>query len=107
MTTLLADDESSILRLAAAILESDGHTVMCARDGAQALEISRRFRGHIDLLVSDVQMPNLNGIDLCRLIHNERPEITIVLTSGCIPHGYRIPEQAHFVSKPFTAGDLL
>jgi CheY-like chemotaxis protein len=46
-------------------IRPNSYPVLIANDGIEALDVSRRFKGHIDLLISDVMMPGMNGIDLC------------------------------------------
>src|ERR1700680_1342250 len=82
MTVLIADDDAQIRNLIKAIVTSDGYSTLIACDGQQALEASRNHPGSIHFLLSDVQMPRLNGPELCEQIRQERHEITCVLMSG-------------------------
>jgi two-component system cell cycle sensor histidine kinase/response regulator CckA len=59
---LVADDEELVRNLVAVIVRSDGHHVLIAIDGIEALAISRRYDGHIDLLISDIVMPGMNAL---------------------------------------------
>ena len=80
-TLLLVDDDPAILKLLADLL-ADDLCVVTADSGERALEQSRSFSGQIDLLLTDITMPNMNGIDLATQIAAQRPEIKVVLMSG-------------------------
>ncbi len=67
---LLADDEAHILRVMSMWLGRHGHDVLEARDGAAALELLDRQR--VDMIISDMNMPGLNGIELVKAVRNER-----------------------------------
>ena len=71
----MAEDDSIICKSVRVALEAAGMFVLTASDGRQALELSRQFPGTIHALVSDVVMPNLNGLGLCEQILRERPAI--------------------------------
>ena len=105
---LVADDDSQIRNLVAALLQEDGHHVLCAFDGLEGLEISRQYSGAIDLAIADVQMPNLNGIDLCVRLRVERPGIKAFVMSGA-DASEDAAERAElpFLPKPFGIMALL
>ena len=105
VTVLIADDDTQIRNLAQAILARDGYVTLIACDGQQALEASRDHPGPIHLLLSDVQMPRLNGLELCEQIRQERHEITCVLMSGNVPEA-SVAEEMPFIEKPFTPDAL-
>ena len=89
----------NIVRIA---LEAMGMFVLDASDGVQALELSRKFPGAIHALVSDIVMPNLDGLGLCNQIRLERPEIKLLLMSG-----NRGPVDGMlFLQKPFNLEQL-
>src|SRR5262249_22742527 len=87
------------------VLNLCGYTVLEARHGHEATQLSERHRGRIDLLISDVQMPQLGGPDLARLLQRNRPELKVLFISG---YGDgRLAAQSHsggepFLQKPFT-----
>lgn len=104
MVILCAEDDEKIRLLLLKLLQGDGFTVMIAGDGQSALEASRNHPGHIDLLLSDVGMPRMNGLELCKFIAAERPDTKVLMMSGDL--GWR--EQVSmfglpFLQKPFTA----
>ena len=62
---LVADDEVLIRNLVTLLMQQEGYLVLAAADGHEGLELSRKYPGKIDMLITDVQMPRLNGTDLC------------------------------------------
>ena len=105
MTVLIADDETLICKLAQAVLARYGYSTLIACDGQQALEASRNYLGSIQLVLSGVQMPGLNGPELCEQIRQERQGIICVLMSGNVS-GASMGEEMAFVEKPFTSDTL-
>jgi DNA-binding response OmpR family regulator len=105
MTMLIADDDAQIRNLIKAVLARDGYSLLIACDGQQALETSRNHPGSIHLLLSDVQMPRLNGAELCEQIRQERHEIICVLMSGDVSAA-SMTEEVPFIEKPFTPNAL-
>src|SRR5580658_3397899 len=79
---LVADDETIVCNVVRIGLEAAGFFVLTASDGEQALLLSRKFPGAIHGLVSDVKMPNLDGLALREQILRERPGIKVLLMSG-------------------------
>jgi DNA-binding response OmpR family regulator len=70
---LVADDEVMIRNLVTILLQQQGYIVLSASDGQEGLELSRKYPGPIDLVITDVEMPRLNGMDLCAHLLQERP----------------------------------
>jgi DNA-binding response OmpR family regulator len=79
---LVADDAALIRNLVTLLLQHEGYFVLSAADGHEGLELSRNYPGPIDLLITDVQMPRMNGADLCGHLLEERPGIKVLLMSG-------------------------
>lgn len=101
---LLVDDEEVIRNLVMHMLEEQGFVVHSASDGQEALELSRRHPGTIDLVITDVDMPRLKGTDLCPQLLKERPGIKVILMSGAAKSGIiNLP----FLPKPFDGEALL
>jgi CheY-like chemotaxis protein len=106
---LLAEDDRSVRKLVVSELTRRGFTVLDAEDGAAALEILKNEVDRIDVLVTDVVMPRMNGADLARAAERLRPGLKILFISG---H----PERAgagldpagitNLLMKPFTADTL-
>jgi two-component system, cell cycle sensor histidine kinase and response regulator CckA len=107
LVVLLADDELVVRSLAQSILTRAGYRVLNAIDGEHALEVSRGYAGRIDVLLTDVRMPKMDGVELSVHILKERPGIKVVFMSGkeseeLIVHGQKM----QFLRKPFLAKDL-
>ncbi len=81
-TVLIAEDEPAVRSLLTNVLRQQGYRVLTAENGEQALELARSYPGTIDLLISDVVMPKLNGIDLARTLRKEIQDIRIGLITG-------------------------
>src|ERR1043166_7442454 len=82
MRILLVDDEPSILRALEAELVREGHECVLAADGRDALERLGADAHGVELVISDVAMPVLGGLDLLRTVKQERPTVPIILMSG-------------------------
>ena len=81
-TILVADDDAAILTLLAELLRQHEFHVVTACDGAQALDRAREHANQIDLLLTDFEMPHLNGVQLAAAIRQFQPRIGVVLMSG-------------------------
>ena|SRR5437764_13796756 len=79
---LVAEDDVMILNIARITLERLGYFVLTAENGEEALALSRAYPGDIDLLLTDVCMPKMTGIQLSKTIAKERPGTCILLMSG-------------------------
>lgn len=110
-TVLLAEDDDAIRRLAVMTLEDVGYTVLAASDGFEALEVEDEYEGTIDLLLSDIVMPGLGGIDLSQAIIDTRPGIKVLLMSGYPSRGemksFDLPENVPLLQKPFEPDVLV
>ena len=103
---LIVDDDAVILRLMEAILSTHGYSTLSAENGRTALELSRNHSGPIDLVVTDVRMPQMDGVTLCRYLAHERPEAAFLLISGeCSSIDNAMGIQ--FLPKPFTVDQLV
>ncbi len=106
---LLVEDEANVRQMAQDILEESGFTVLAASTPAEALRISADPEQTIDLLLSDVIMPQMNGRELCTRIREQRPGLKTVFMSGYA--GDILQEendcQTPLVKKPFTIQSLL
>jgi two-component system cell cycle response regulator CpdR len=103
---LLADDDQATRDLVKRALESDGHTVDLTQDGTEALETLTSGAGGFDVLVSDVHMPGLDGIELARRAAAAHPDLKLLLMSGFAEeleraHGLKSPNLG-VIMKPFT-----
>jgi PAS domain S-box-containing protein len=85
-TILLVEDEEGIRSLAEEFLRSQGYTVLHAIDGDEALRVADKHRERIHLLVTDMAMPNLGGMELARRLRKLRPEMKVLFMSGYPEH---------------------
>jgi len=110
-TILLAEDEEVVRRLVTEILRRAGYEVLDASNGAQALEKARAQTTKIDLLVSDVAMPAMTGLELARQIGAMHPGIKILLISGYSDPAAVADMQDQpgfaYLRKPFAPSALL
>jgi two-component system cell cycle sensor histidine kinase/response regulator CckA len=108
---LVVDDQESVRILVRRQLTDAGHTVLEASDGVEALHLVRRRNGAVDLVLSDVVMPQMNGTELADRIGGEFPEVPVILMSAFAPAGVaRIGLGDTIVpvlQKPFDTGQLL
>ncbi len=109
-TILLAEDEESLRRLSARILEQRGYTVIAAETATEALRIAERNGRTIDLLLTDLVMPELSGTALAERVSQLLPDIRVLFMSGYADdvvsrNGALTPGSA-FLEKPFSANDL-
>lgn len=102
---LLAEDELAIRRLLSDTLTKEGFEVLAAADGQAALLHARNHTGTIDLLITDVEMPKLDGFDLQERLRQERPDVKLLVISGTL--GSNI-EGSDFplLRKPFLPSEL-
>ena len=103
-TILLAEDQSSLRTLTRDTLQVCGYKVLEAKDGTEALKISRRYEGRIDLLLTDVIMPEMGGYALAQEMIRERPRVQIVYMSGYT--GQLTGMRNFFLMKPFSREEL-
>ncbi len=107
---LIADDEDSMRSLVARAIAMDGHDTVTAQDGAEALEILTREAGAFDLLLTDIQMPIMDGIALALSAARDFPRLTILLMTGFAHQRERasnLSAIAHdVITKPFSVADI-
>ena len=105
---LVVDDEPSIRRFAARVLLDEGFAVLEAGDGEQALQIVHA--GGVSVLVSDVVMPRLNGVQLMERLARSHPQLPVVLMSGYATRELQdmgIAAPCALLTKPFAAERLV
>lgn len=107
---LIADDEDSMRQLVARAIAMDGHEIVTAHDGAEVLEILTRADGAFDLLLTDIQMPVMDGIALALSVARDFPDLTILLMTGFADQRERasnLNALVHdVVTKPFSVADI-
>ncbi|MCR4341959.1 MAG: PAS domain S-box protein [Gemmatimonadaceae bacterium] len=109
-TILLVEDEPSLLRMTARALEARGYHVLCADGPGEAIRLAEAFAGEIDLLLTDVLMPEMNGRDLAETLVHAHTHLKYLFMSGFSENVSlgREPRSdgAHFIAKPFTIAAL-
>jgi two-component system, cell cycle sensor histidine kinase and response regulator CckA len=107
---LLVEDEFSLRKLTYRLLVSLGYTVFTAGQSSEALEFINSFDDHIDLLITDVIMPVMNGKELAERVILLRPGIKTLYTSGytenVISHQGVLKKGVIFIQRPFTKEEL-
>jgi DNA-binding response OmpR family regulator len=106
-TILVVDDDEAVLTMVVAILESANFRVLSAHSGADCIAVANRTNGTIDLLLSDVDMPRISGLDVSDALRATRPEMRVMLMSGG-DHGLLVLNYGWaYLQKPFMAVKLL
>lgn len=109
-TVLVVEDQEAVRRIAARVLEQAGYRVLEASDGREGLEIFRRYRDSIGLIVSDVVMPETSGPELLAAVRAEAP-VPFLFTSGFAPEhaagGGPLPAEIPFIHKPWSVLEFL
>lgn len=108
-TVLIADDEEPVRRVASRLLVRNGYDVVEAANGAEALRMLAAGDGTIDILVSDIIMPEMGGLELARRVATDFPALPILLISGYSDSqelGQSIPAELDFLQKPFSGTEL-
>jgi len=106
-TVLLVEDNQMVREMALDLLETNGFKVLVADSPLQAVEIERTYQGVIDLMVTDVVMPEMNGMELYERLQDNRPAMPVLYMSGytsdVVIHDGTLVEEVSFLKKPFTA----
>jgi len=111
-TILLVDDDPMVRGVARELLESSGYLVLCAESAEQALAKAGAHDRGIDLLLTDVAMPQMSGIELSTAAGRQRPTLRVLLMSGYSGDAFagdeaEVARTLPFLAKPFTRKDLL
>ncbi len=111
LTILLAEDEPGVRELVSEMLTESGFNVISAADGMEALSILKSMSERVHLVLTDIAMPNINGITLAEKVQVNYPSIPIILMSGCtidsaLPD-HIVASGIPFIAKPFAIDSLL
>lgn len=98
---LVIDDDESILNLLKDALPALGYNADFVMDGDEAISLIKQYP--YDLIMSDIRMPEINGIDVARAAYKTKPDIPILFMSG---NSNTIAEERSFLSKPFTLDEM-
>jgi DNA-binding NtrC family response regulator len=107
---LVVDDEGAVRRFAVRILEREGYTVAEARDGAEALDLVRLGTTTYEVVISDIVMPRLNGVELMQALASSHADLPFILMSGYATAALSdlgIVAPCSILAKPFPPERLL
>jgi two-component system, cell cycle sensor histidine kinase and response regulator CckA len=108
---LLVEDEPSVRNLAHRILRDGGYRILRASNGAEALQLAEAYWGRIDLLVTDVVMPQMSGGTLYQMLREVRPDVRVLFVTGyadeTVLRGGVVHSRSHLLKKPFSPEELL
>ena len=107
---LVVEDEDIVRNLCVRILERLGYKVLQARNGAEAIALAQEYGDRVDILLTDVVMPGMNGAELARQLVLHHPKMKVLFTSGytgdaIVRHGI-LDEGVSFIGKPYTPSAL-
>ena len=109
-TVLVCDDDRYVRELLSRVLGLRAYSVLGADSGEEALALARRHQGPIHLLVTDVAMPDMDGIELATELRKTRPDIAVLYISGYTEHAAALSAplgpNTYFLAKPFLPGEL-
>lgn len=107
---LLVEDECMVREITGQVLAHAGYRVLESASGREALQKASEHEGRIDLLLTDVVMPEMNGTELAHQMRHQQPELVTVFMSGYAEHEVLHKMKmtsAHHIQKPFTVDTLL
>lgn len=106
-TVLVAEDEACLLYMTQVVLKQEGYTVLSASDAEEALYIAETYTGNIDLLLTDMRLPTMDGANLSIKFRETHPESKVVYMSAYpkVELQERLPDET-ILSKPFCVGTL-
>lgn len=109
-TILLVEDDPTIKNTIEELLTSLGYKVLTAENGKTALKKAKKYPGSIDLLLTDIIMPAVDGVKLAALLREQRPSLKTIFTSGYIssPHPFlqSLPPGSRFIQKPYSISSI-
>ena len=110
-TILLAEDEESLSRMISQVLTSQKYLVLRAKNGEEALALFEANQTNIDLLISDIEMPRMSGVELRNNVREQNPQLKIILMSAFPPEPHLISlhlgSYDKFIPKPFDIFSFL
>jgi CheY-like chemotaxis protein len=108
---VVVDDEAAVRRVIVQLLESEGYTVLQAENGEDALRVMQEHHEPVDLLIADINMPEMDGLDLVAFLRSAYPALRALFVSGqsaefLVANHDRIVTGTHFMAKPFEVAVL-
>ena len=109
---VVVDDDEAIRESYADVLTARGYTVLIAENGEHALQVMTDHHAPVHLVVSDINMPEMDGLEFVGMLRSAYPDMPALLVSGqsaqyMLENRDRFPENVHFLSKPVSASDLV
>ena len=104
---LVVDDESAVLNLLTALLKTRGYKTLAATNGREALALFKEHEDDVNLLITDVVMPEMNGIELAVQVRSLRPNLPVLFVSGFCENIPGSLQEWEAVDKPFKPQELL
>jgi CheY-like chemotaxis protein len=109
-SVLVCDDDDSVRQLIVNVLSLRGYRVLPARNGKHAIEVAAHHEGPLPLLVTDLVMPDLGGMELAAQLRERNPELRVLYISGYTEHAELLSgplePDTYFLAKPFFPRDL-
>ena len=110
-TILIVEDEQVMLRLVEKVLLQHGYQVLVASDGEEAIEVYRRHKLEIDVVLLDVDLPKLTGWDVLLKMKEDNPDVRVVIATGFLEpkmktEMFRVTVK-HFVDKPYMLDEVV
>jgi CheY-like chemotaxis protein len=107
-TIMLVEDEPSIRRLLGTALRRSGYTVLEAANGQEAIDSFAAHEDAVNLLITDVRMPQMTGPELIRRLRASRPDLKVLCISGCVSSvPPEIEREVTVLQKPFSRQELI
>jgi two-component system cell cycle sensor histidine kinase/response regulator CckA len=106
-TILVVEDEPAVRQLVTAALARAGYRVLEARDGEKAVTLFEANQADIDLLLTDLRMPQMDGAELVRRLRGVAPSLRVICVSGYPGTSVDLSVTEHYLPKPFSKADLL
>lgn len=105
-TILLVEDEDHLIFFLQKLLRAEGYNVLIAQTGQQAVELYKENLNCIDMLLLDIVLPDLTGIEVYNEIRSISPDILVLLMSGYPKESFKGIEHIHFIQKPMYPSDF-
>src|SRR5436309_15069394 len=106
-TVLVVDDDEGVRQLVVMILQQKGHHILWAANGLEALMVYSSYRLNVDLVLTDIDMPQMNGIELAARIRARDPSRRILLMTGRGADKFQGADGYPMLAKPFVPAQLI
>ncbi len=102
------DDETGLRKYVRELLDAQGYTTLDASNGTDAVLIAEHYKGRIDLLLTDIVLPGMSGVEIIQNVRELRPNIPVVRMSGYTDRfGINMDADTPYIQKPFSEAQLL